>query len=333
MIFCTSVCMNHLAMAKALAQSIRKHHPESKMVVCLIEKHLPVSVDGLDLFDEIVLAKDMGYLHFEQTIFKYSQYETAGFSKGQLFRYIFQKYPNEQHVVYLDGDTLVFGPFTEIKDALRLHSIVLTPHILNPVTNPAYLSSELALLYTGNFNTGLIALKRSNESLEFLDWFCYRLDHYCYTDPPRGLYNEQKWMELVPVFFDKVMNVKHPGYNVANWNLFERNITQKNGTYHVNNHPLRFFHFSGLEFIPDTLYLINNETTTHAINILDDYQRLLKHHGHLELLNIPWSYHYFDNGRLISDQIRTIYKNNHLAQSEIINPFSENRRTFQKYKN
>ncbi|MDM5337871.1 hypothetical protein QUF84_11640 [Fictibacillus enclensis] len=333
MIFCTSVCMNHLAMAKALAQSIKRDLPESKIVVCLIEKHLPVSVDGLDLFDEIVLAKDMGYLHFEQTIFKYSQYETAGFSKGQLFRYIFQKYPNEEHVVYLDSDTLVFGPFIEIDNALRLHSIVLTPHVLNPVKNPAYLFGEFALLNSGNFNTGFIALKRSKESLEFLDWFCYRLNHYCYTDPPRGLYNEQKWMDLVPVFFDKVMNVKHPGYNVAYWNLFERNITQKNGNYNVNDQPLRFFHFSGLAFITDTLYLINNETTTHGINLLNEYQRLLKDHGHWDLLNIPWSYDYFDNGRMISDQIRTIYKNNHLAQSEIINPFSEDRRAFKKYIN
>ncbi|RXY99461.1 hypothetical protein DMO16_07100 [Fictibacillus sp. S7] len=332
MIFCTSVCMNHLAMAKALAQSIKRHHPESKMVVCLIEKHLPVSVDGLDLFDEIVLAKDMGYLHFEQTIFKYSQYETAGFSKGQLFRYIFQKYPKEENVVYLDSDTLVFGPFIEVEDALRLHSIVLTPHILNSVKNPAYLFGEFALLNSGNFNTGFIALKRSKESLEFLDWYCYRLNHYCYTDPPRGLFNEQKWMDLVPVFFDKVMNVKHPGYNVAYWNLFERNITQTSGNYMVNDQPLRFFHFSGLAFITDTLYLINNETTTHGINILNKYQRLLENHGHRDLLNIPWSYDYFDNGRMISDQIRTIYKNNHLAQSEIINPFSEDRRAFKKYK-
>ncbi|WP_062231445.1 hypothetical protein [Fictibacillus sp. FJAT-27399] len=332
MIFCTSVCLNHLAMAKTLAQSIKKYNPESKMVVCLIEKNLPVSIRKLDLFDEIVLAKDMGHLNFEHTIFKYSQYETAGFCKGQLFQYIFQKYPKEEHVVYLDSDTLVFGPFIEVEDTLRLHSIVLTPHILNPVKNPAHLFGEFALLNSGNFNTGFIALKRSTECQFFLDWWCDRLNQYCYTDPPRGLFNEQKWMDLAPVFFDKVMNLKHPGYNVAYWNLFERNITKTSDNYKVNDQPLRFFHFSGLPYISDTLYLINNDTSIHGINILNEYQRLLENHGHRDLSNIPWSYDYFDNGRLVSDKIRNIFKNNDLARSEITNPFSENRHVFKKYK-
>ncbi|MCK6256780.1 hypothetical protein LCY76_09250 [Fictibacillus sp. KIGAM418] len=298
----------------------------------MIEKNLPVSIRKLDLFDEIVLAKDMGYLNFEHTIFKYSQYETAGFCKGQLFRYIFQKYPKEEHVIYLDSDTLVFGPFIEVEDTLRLHSIALTPHILNPVKNPAHLFGEFALLNSGNFNTGFIALKRSTECQFFLDWWCDRLNQYCYTDPPRGLFNEQKWMDLAPVFFDKVMNLKHPGYNVAYWNLFERNITKTSDNYKVNDQPLRFFHFSGLPYISDTLYLINNETTTHGINILNEYQRLLEDHGHQDLSNIPWSYDYFDNGRLVSDKIRNIFKNNDLAHSEITNPFSENRHVFKKYK-
>ncbi len=41
---------------------------------------------------------------------------------------------------------------------------------------------------------------------------------------------------------------------------------------------------------------------------------------------------YFDNGRLISDKIRNIFKNDDLAHSEITNPFSENRHVFKKYK-
>ncbi|MGG1573355.1 glycosyltransferase [Fictibacillus sp. NRS-1165] len=319
-------------MAKALAQSIKKHIPDSKMVVCLVEKHHPDSVEGLDLFDEVVLAKDMGFLHFEQTIFKYSRYETAGFCKGQLFQFLFQKYPSQDHIVYLDADTQVFGPLREVDEALRSHSIVLTPHLLYPLHDFTYLYGEFALLNSGNFNTGFLALKRSSESQVFLDWWCDRLNHYCYTDPPRGLFNEQKWMDLVPIFFDKVKNLKHPGYNVAYWNLFERNITKTSDNYKANDQPLRFFHFSGLPYITDTLNLINNETTVQGMKLLNEYQRSLEEHGHQYLSNMPWSYDYFDNGRLISDKIRNFYKNNYLVQSEIINPFSASRHVFKKYR-
>jgi hypothetical protein len=319
-------------LAKVLAQTIKKHMPESKIVVCLIEKDLPDIQDELDIFDEIVLAKDMGYLNFEQIIFKYSQYETAGFSKGQLFQYILKNYTTEDHVIYLDADTQVFGPFLEVEEALRSYSIVLTPHVLDPIQDSTYLFGEFALLKSGIFNTGCIAVKRSREAYDFLNWLCDRLNQYCYFDPVRGLFNEQKWFDLVPVFFDKVLNFKHPGYNVAYWNLFERNISKAKDNYKVNGIPLRFFHFSGLDYIKDTLYLINNETTAHGMIILDEYQRLIQENGHSELLKTRWSYDYFDAGSLVTSKLRNIYKNSHLAQSEMINPFSENKRVFRKYK-
>jgi hypothetical protein len=332
LIFCTSVCTNHLALAKVLAQSIKKHMPKSKIIVCLIEKDYPDRQGDFSIFDEIVLAKDMGFANYEQIIFKYSQYETAGASKGQLFQYVFKNYPKENHVVYLDADTQVFGPFTEVEEALRSHSIVLTPHLLDPTHDHSYLFGEFALLNSGIYNTGFIALKRSKESQDLLDWLCTRLEHHCFHDPVRGLFNEQKWFDLVPVFFDHVLTLKHPGYNVAYWNVFERNFTRSSSGYKVNGTSFRLFHFSGLDYIKDTLYLLNNETTVHGMRIIDEYKRLINENGHQELVKTKWSYHCFDNGQWITDKIRTIYRNNPLAQKEIINPFNEDRRSFKKYK-
>jgi hypothetical protein len=324
--------MNHLAMAKVLVKSIKKNMPGSQVIVCLVEKVLPNTDLELDLFDEIVLAKDLGFFNFERTIFKYSQYETAGACKGQLFKYIFKKYANEDQVIYLDADTQVFGPFSEVENSLLSHSIIVTPHLIQPVQDFTYFFGEMALLNSGIFNTGFIGLKRSEEAMEFLDWWCDRLDYYCYTDPVRGLYNEQKWLDLAPVFFEKVFNLRHPGYNVAYWNIFERNISKTTGNYLVNNTPLRFFHYSGLPYIQDTLYLINNETSVHGFCLIDEYITLLEEEGHNELSKIKWSYNYFDNETPISSKIRDIYKHNSLAQSELINPFSESLYTFRRYK-
>ncbi|KZE63410.1 hypothetical protein AWM68_15455 [Fictibacillus phosphorivorans] len=332
MIFCTSVCANHLALAKVLAKSINEHMPGSKIVVCLVEKELPDIKEGLEIFDEIVLAKDMGFANYEQIIFKYSQYEAAGASKGQLCQYVFNNYPSESHVVYLDADTQVFGPFTEVMEAFRSHSIVLTPHLLNPTYDPNFLFGEFALLNSGIYNTGFFALKRSKESQDFLDWLCERLEQHCYQNPVQGLFIEQKWFDLVPIFFDKVFTLNHPGYNIAYWNVFERNFTRSNSGYSVNGTSFRFFHFSALNYIKDTLYLINNETTVHVMSIIDEYKRLINENGHQELVNTSWSYHSFDNGQWIPDKVRSIYRNSPLAQKELINPFSENRRTFKKYK-
>ena len=58
--------------------------------------------------------------------------------------------------------------------------------------------------------------------------------------------SDQSWLNFVPLFFKGVGIIKHPGCNVAYWNLHERNIEEKGNSYFVNKEfPLLFFHFSG----------------------------------------------------------------------------------------
>jgi hypothetical protein len=63
-------------------------------------------------------------------------------------------------------------------------------------------------------------------------------------------------MTLVPVLFKNAGVLKHPGLNVAPWNIQERKITYKEGKYLViDDHDLVFFHFSSYkERNPDALF-------------------------------------------------------------------------------
>ncbi|WLD94964.1 glycosyltransferase [Alkalihalobacillus sp. AL-G] len=332
MLFSTIVCSNHLALASILGESIKQLMPGSKFIVCLLEKELPSTINSYhSSFDEVVLANDIGIERFNQTIFKYNQYEASGSCKGQLFRYAYQKYPKENSFVYLDADTQVFSPFFEVSEALKSYSIVLTPHLLYPSGNGS-INDELAIMSTGIFNTGFLAIKRSKYAKEFIDWWSDRLRQFCYTDPARGLFNEQKWVDLVPVFFDQVHTLKHPGYNVANWNLFERNIAKQDNMYLVNGVPLRFFHFSGVKKISKILHKLNSETTLYGMEIVRHYKQMLKQNGHHKQIKIKWSYDYFDNDKPISNRDRRIFQLNSKAQEEISDPYNESKRTFYKYR-
>ena len=61
------------------------------------------------------------------------------------------------------------------------------------------------------------------------------------------MFTDQRWVDFAPSFFDHFI-LKDPTYNVAYWNLHERDLEWTDGRYLVNGQPLTFFHFSG--FVP-----------------------------------------------------------------------------------
>src|SRR6185295_17846028 len=51
---------------------------------------------------------------------------------------------------------------------------------------------------------------------------------------------------LLPSDFDHTVLIDE-GYNVAYWNLYEREVKLGSDGYEVNGQPLRFFHYSGFD--------------------------------------------------------------------------------------
>jgi hypothetical protein len=122
------------------------------------------------------------------------------------------------------------------------------------------LQTEEDFLNSGLYNLGFIAVKKTSEGLEMINWWAERLLNKAYIDLSRGLFTDQIWINFVPLFFNKVKILKHPGYNMAYWNLHERRVSKKEKEYYVNKqYPLVFYHFSGFNpLIPDILSKYQN---------------------------------------------------------------------------
>jgi hypothetical protein len=52
----------------------------------------------------------------------------------------------------------------------------------------------------------------------------------------------------MPALYDNYFILKHPGYNMANWNLHERQLFIEKTSFVNDEYPLCFFHFSSYKF-------------------------------------------------------------------------------------
>ncbi|NHM31133.1 hypothetical protein [Neobacillus terrae] len=331
MIFCTAVCANHMAKAITMAKSLKEHMPDSKLIVCLLELEMMKEAESCPYFDEVVLPKEMGIHEFYSFIFKYSIYEAACAVKAQLLIYTMGKYPDREKFVYIDSDVKIYSRFKEIEEILKNEAIILTPHHLEPMDHISeIIRIEENQLRVGSFNMGFIALRRSKEAEQFLKWWNERLYHFCYLDLKRGLFLDQKWIDLAPGLF-RVHILKHSGYNIGNWNLPKRNLYVEKGEKKVNGEALCFIHFSGIgswfeqylkEFVKDKGNLL--------YSLLAEYKQDLEQAGNQKYKDRLWSFDYFWSGEYINQESRVIFREKtHLFKNkipfELSNLFFQNR--------
>ncbi len=64
----------------------------------------------------------------------------------------------------------------------------------------------------------------------------------------KGLFTDQRWMDLVPALFGDVGILRQAHFNVASWNAHQRDLTWgAGGQVLAAGAPLGFYHFTGLD--------------------------------------------------------------------------------------
>lgn len=247
---------NYLAQAMVLAGSVRQFQPDWTFLIGLVDKKDP-SIPYRDFGFEVLEIAQMEP-KINSLAQKYSIVELNTCVKPAFFEYLFQQRRAER-VIYMDPDTCLFSRLDAVDQLLSTHDFVVTPHILSPIPMDGLSPDEPLFLNYGLYNLGFLALKRSAETQRFLRWWRERTYQKGYDNPARGLFTDQLWINLVPLFFEGVAILRHPGYNMAPWNLHERILLEKDNGYHLESgEPLAFYHFSG--FKPGVPKLHNDYT-------------------------------------------------------------------------
>jgi hypothetical protein len=321
---CTIVSSNYLPYARTLCESFHAFHPDDTFYVLLVD-HLPEDFDSSEEHFRLVLVEDLGIPDFNLVAFKYGIVELNTNVKPTFLKRLLSL--GVDQLIYFDPDILICAKVDAIYDLLTKSAIVLTPHCIKPNGENPY--AEVMLLVNGVFNLGFIAISRTEEAKSFLTWWEHRCLTYGYNERWTGLFVDQKWINLVPCYFGSVTILKHPGCNVAYWNLHERMLEKVNTSWVVNGTaPLMFFHFSGINV--DGGNQISKFSNQFSLDSRPDLRELfakyrdrLVNNGIRNSNRSRYVFGSYNNGEVINNIQRAAFAAN-LTRFNAENPFNEN---------
>ena len=308
-----SICsLNYMAYALTLFQSLQEADPDASEHFFLILVDEPNGDDVLsELPFPVILAKNLGVETFWDMAVRYTVMEMNTAVKPAAFKFLLENY-DYQSAIYLDPDIYVVKPLSHVLEALESgNDIVLTPHALAPL-NDGKDPDDQRLMMTGVYNLGFLACANSSSALTLLNWWDEHMTADCRVDLANGLFVDQKFMDLAPAYVERAKILRHPGYNVAYWNLLNRRVEQTDDGWRVNGKPLHFFHFSGVvpgdprvfskhqdRFTPDTIGDVKRAFQTY-LSELDANQ-------HNSWKANRYAYNFFASGEPIPSLYRELY--------------------------
>ncbi len=260
-VVCSVVSPKDGAAVCELAASVARHMPDVHMCFLVVQ-------DALDLTNirscvenacaavgrrdvcEVIGLDDVAWGDFDPVVANviYAEQEFLASLKPAFLRYLLAE--GWDRVTYLDVDSEVFGDVADLLDDDA--DLTLTPHYVTSNLDAPVSTADIDVARFGLFNTGFVSVRPS--AVDCLDWWAKETQLDAVIDPGTGRFFDQRVMDLVPTMAN-VQVLRHPGVNVAYWNLHERQLDVHDETIDVRcanqRVPLLIFHYAGFDSSSD----------------------------------------------------------------------------------
>lgn len=250
--FCTYFDRYYLPRGVALYRSLKQHCAAFRLWVLCLDAECYRTLEQLG-YPELRLisleeleAAEPRLLEVKRNRSRIEYYFTC---TPELPWFVLQQQPDIQVITYLDSDLFFFGDPAQLLDELNDHSVAIIPHRFVP-----HLRHKER---NGIYNVGWLSFRHDVRGLTCLEWWRERCLEWCYDRPEPGRYADQKYLDDWPKRFPGVIVLAHKGANLAPWNIGNYCITADEHEVRVDEQPLIFFHFQGLQKIRDWLYDTN----------------------------------------------------------------------------
>lgn len=224
---------------------------------------------------------------------------------------------DDEAVVYLDSDVRVFAAISEvIENELRAYSLLLTPHLLQPLPDDGLQPNELAILLAGAHNLGFVAARTGAEVESLLGWWAERLCTGSRLDPSHAMVYDQRWTDLLPGFSDLTGLIRDPGMNFGYWRAGTSHVEQDRGRALIDGQPLRSMHFTGFDPAqPDRLSKYDARITLDREPVLrelcEQFALQLDECGHAQSSRWPYGFSAMASGAKLTRALRDLWDRGH----------------------
>jgi glycosyltransferase involved in cell wall biosynthesis len=320
----TVVSLNYGAFAKTLMESVQAHHPEWDRHVLFVDQCEDFGQLGGELFTAMGIEA-LPLPKLREFLFRYDIMELNTAAKPYMFAHLRRQ--GYDRVVYLDPDILVMDRLVDIERMLdEGATAVVTPHLTAPLDDGRR-PNELDIMRTGSYNLGFLALNSLPASDAFIAWWEQKLEYDAVVDVERGLFTDQKWIDLAPGMFGGFAILRDSGYNTAYWNLPHRPVTTVDGAWFAGGQPLRFFHFSGFDPLNPQPFSKHQDRLTldtigPARELALEYARRVTGHGIAASRARTYAFGRFSDGTPIPTALRVLFRQHAEARAKAgANPF------------
>ncbi|MCP3964753.1 MAG: glycosyl transferase [Lentisphaerae bacterium] len=247
--FCTYFDSNYLPQAIALYHSLCKQDFKFKLfVVCLNDKSYDVlntlkieNIHPLKLAEVEAFDPEFAECRGNRSIVEF--YFTLS---PVMPLYIFDKFGEVDILGYLDADLLFYSSPQPLYEELGDNSILIIEHRFPE-----------AIKYRekfGRFNVQFQLYRRDNNGIKCLKWWREKCIEWCYDVVEKNRFADQKYLNLWPELFDKVVVSKLKGAGLSPWNWYNYEIsTEKNRKVMIDDENLIFYHFQGFKVLNNFL--------------------------------------------------------------------------------
>lgn len=264
--FCTIVTDEFINHAKVLHSSVIKFYPVVSLQVLVIGK-TETSSENNFIIHQITSISNYPYIKELELKFAHTNKDLFRWSLKPVFICYLLEHGFEK-VIYIDPDIYFFNDFSFLFSELEKSPVLLSPHWRDP--DPLKDEDNFIALYKdGLYNAGFIGA--SSKGLAALKWWASLCHYKMDRQTELGIYDDQRYLDAMPLKFPETMVLQHRGCNIAKWNKNECRREIKNGQVLINGeYPIIFIHFT-----KETIHEILNGKDEQLQPFLNEYKQAL----------------------------------------------------------